>query len=80
MSNTHASTQPIAVTPGPLGLLLTTVGLKATMAVTGAILVGFVLMHFIGNALVFMGTIRTGSCGWRGLYCWALWCCTSALR
>jgi succinate dehydrogenase / fumarate reductase cytochrome b subunit len=57
MPNTHASSTPrsLAVPPGPRGLLLTTVGQKAVMAVTGAILVGFVLTHFIGNALVFAG-------------------------
>jgi succinate dehydrogenase / fumarate reductase cytochrome b subunit len=57
MSNTHASlpTRPLAVKPGPAGLLLTSIGLKAIMAVTGIILVGFLIGHFIGNALIFAG-------------------------
>jgi succinate dehydrogenase / fumarate reductase, cytochrome b subunit len=57
MPNTHATLppHPIAVPPGPLGLLDTSVGLKAIMAVTGLVLVGFVITHFIGNALVFAG-------------------------
>jgi succinate dehydrogenase / fumarate reductase cytochrome b subunit len=56
MPNTQASLpQSIAVTSGPLGLLDTSVGLKAIMAVTGIILVGFLIGHFIGNSLVFAG-------------------------
>ncbi|MET0390240.1 MAG: succinate dehydrogenase cytochrome b subunit [Polyangiales bacterium] len=57
MSNTQVSAPARAavVRPGPLGLLHTTIGLKTTMAVSGLILVGFLIMHFIGNALVFAG-------------------------
>jgi succinate dehydrogenase / fumarate reductase cytochrome b subunit len=51
MPNPRASSLPT----GPAGLLLSSVGQKAVMAVTGAILVGFVTMHFVGNALVFAG-------------------------
>jgi succinate dehydrogenase / fumarate reductase cytochrome b subunit len=54
MSNTHAS-QPVTVHPGPFGLLLTTIGLKAVMAITGVILVGFLIGHFAGNTLIFAG-------------------------
>ena len=53
MSNTHAT--PVTLHPGPFGLLLTTIGLKAVMAVTGIILVGFLIGHFAGNALIFAG-------------------------
>ncbi len=57
MANPNASVQarPLAAPPGPLGLLTTSVGQKIVMAVTGLILVGFLLMHFAGNALIFMG-------------------------
>jgi succinate dehydrogenase / fumarate reductase, cytochrome b subunit len=57
MSNTHVSlpSRPVTVHPGPFGLLLTTIGLKAVMAVTGVILVGFLIGHFAGNALIFAG-------------------------
>ncbi|HKU44739.1 MAG TPA: succinate dehydrogenase cytochrome b subunit [Polyangiales bacterium] len=56
MSNIPASTQrALSVPVGPFGFLLTTVGLKAIMAVTGIVLVGFVIGHFVGNALVFVG-------------------------
>ena len=51
MANSQASSIPA----GPTGLLLTSVGQKVVMAVTGAIMVGFVLVHFLGNALIFAG-------------------------
>jgi len=35
--------------------LLSTIGLKTVMAVSGIILVGFLIGHFAGNALVFFG-------------------------
>jgi len=57
MANTQA-TQParsVAAPPGPLGLLVSTIGLKTIMAVTGVILVGFLIGHFTGNALIFAG-------------------------
>lgn len=40
---------------GPFGFLLTTVGLKAIMAVTGIVLVLFVIGHFVGNSLIYVG-------------------------
>jgi succinate dehydrogenase / fumarate reductase cytochrome b subunit len=63
MSNTRASSpqcalavRSVSVVPaGPRGLLLSSVGQKVIMAVSGAIMVGFVTTHFIGNALVFAG-------------------------
>jgi succinate dehydrogenase / fumarate reductase cytochrome b subunit len=57
MSNTQATlpTRPVTAAPGPLGLLASTIGLKATMAVTGVVLVGFLIGHFVGNALIFAG-------------------------
>lgn len=53
----HASlpATPAKVHPGPVGLLLTSIGMKSIMAVTGMILVVFLIGHFIGNALVFVG-------------------------
>lgn len=45
----------VGVAGGPLGLLLSSVGLKAIMAVTGAALVGFLIMHLLGNLLIFAG-------------------------
>ena len=57
MSNTPATAQhrALPIPAGPFGFLLTSVGLKLVMAVSGVVLVGFVLMHFIGNSLVFLG-------------------------
>ncbi|HET8932986.1 MAG TPA: succinate dehydrogenase cytochrome b subunit [Polyangiales bacterium] len=57
MSNSQASapSRPVVAHPGPAGLLLSSIGLKTIMAVTGVILVGFLIGHFIGNALVFVG-------------------------
>jgi succinate dehydrogenase cytochrome b subunit len=57
MSNTPAtaSHRPGPVPPGPAGLLSLTVGLKHVMGLTGIILVGFVVVHFLGNALVWVG-------------------------
>jgi succinate dehydrogenase / fumarate reductase cytochrome b subunit len=57
MSNTQASAspRPLAAHPGPTGLLLSSIGLKAIMAVSGIVLVGFLIGHFVGNALVFAG-------------------------
>ncbi|HEY2736630.1 MAG TPA: succinate dehydrogenase cytochrome b subunit, partial [Polyangiales bacterium] len=57
MPNPQATlpSHPLSVSPGPLGLLDTTIGLKAIMAITGMVLVGFTITHFIGNALVFVG-------------------------
>ena len=57
MSNTGTTAQhrALPVPAGPFGFLLTSVGLKLVMAVSGVVLVGFVLMHFIGNSLVFLG-------------------------
>ena len=51
MPNSQVTTAP----PGPLGLLRSSVGQKSVMAITGAILVGFVFFHFVGNALIFAG-------------------------
>ena len=53
----HASlpATPAKIHPGPVGLLLTTIGMKSIMAVTGVILVVFLIGHFVGNALVFVG-------------------------
>lgn len=56
MSNSPATTpRPLTVPTGPLGFLAMTVGLKQIMAVSGVILVGFVFVHFVGNALVWVG-------------------------
>src|ERR1700755_239267 len=57
MSNMQASapSRPVLAHPGPAGLLLSSIGLKAIMAITGIILVGFLIGHFVGNALVFVG-------------------------
>ncbi len=58
MANTTAPSRDLRAlpaAPGPLGLLDSTIGQKIVMATTGAILVGFVLFHFIGNALIFAG-------------------------
>jgi succinate dehydrogenase / fumarate reductase cytochrome b subunit len=43
------------MTTKPLALHQTTVGKKAIMAVTGIILIGFVLGHMVGNLQVFQG-------------------------
>jgi succinate dehydrogenase / fumarate reductase cytochrome b subunit len=57
MSNPQVSApaRALPAAPGPFGLLLSTVGLKIIMAVTGIILVGFLIVHFLGNALIFVG-------------------------
>jgi succinate dehydrogenase / fumarate reductase, cytochrome b subunit len=57
MSNIPATAQhrPLSVPAGPIGFLLTTVGLKLVMAVSGVVLVGFTIAHFIGNSLIFLG-------------------------
>jgi succinate dehydrogenase / fumarate reductase cytochrome b subunit len=57
MSNTQVSApaRAVAARPGPIGLLNTSIGLKSVMAITGIILVGFLIGHFVGNALVFAG-------------------------
>ena len=57
MANSNASAQarPVAASPGPLGLLTSSIGQKAVMTVTRAILVGFVIAHFLGNALLWLG-------------------------
>ena len=34
---------------------MSSIGLKTIMAVSGIILVGFLIGHFVGNALVFVG-------------------------
>jgi succinate dehydrogenase / fumarate reductase cytochrome b subunit len=49
----HARALPAAA--GPTGLLLSTIGQKAIMAATGMILVGFLIVHFLGNSLIFVG-------------------------
>ena len=51
MPNLQVTSAP----PGPLGLLRSSIGQKVVMAVTGAILLGFVFFHFVGNALIFAG-------------------------
>lgn len=57
MSNipTTAPHRPLSVPTGPVGFLSTTVGLKLIMAASGVILVGFVIGHFVGNALIWVG-------------------------
>ena len=40
---------------GPLALLLSSIGLKAIMAVTGVVMVGFLVGHLLGNLLIFSG-------------------------
>jgi len=39
----------------PTGVFKTTLGLKAVIAVTGILLVGFVLVHLLGNLQVYVG-------------------------
>ena len=50
---------PAPATPrpsgAPVGLLRSTVGRKALMAVTGLVLFGFVLAHMVGNLQVYLG-------------------------
>lgn len=48
------SAQPVPVAAPP-GLFRSTIGRKLVMAVTGLILVGFILGHLAGNLLVFKG-------------------------
>ena len=57
MSNIPATApnRPLTVPTGPLGFFVTPVGLKYVMAITGIALVGFVVTHLLGNALVFLG-------------------------
>lgn len=57
MSNIPATApnRPLSVPTGPLGFLVTSVGLKYVMAASGLVLVGFVVVHFLGNALVYVG-------------------------
>jgi succinate dehydrogenase / fumarate reductase cytochrome b subunit len=50
-----ASHRSLSVPTGPLGFVSTTVGLKLIMGLSGAALVGFVVAHFVGNALVWFG-------------------------
>jgi succinate dehydrogenase / fumarate reductase cytochrome b subunit len=57
MSNIPATApeRPLSLPTGPLGFFASSVGLKYVMAITGIVLVGFVVAHFIGNALIFLG-------------------------
>jgi succinate dehydrogenase / fumarate reductase cytochrome b subunit len=57
MSNNPASAQhrPLSIPAGPIGFLLTSVGLKLVMAVSGVVLVVFTIGHFIGNSLIYLG-------------------------
>ena len=43
----------VAQTKAPL--LGSSIGLKATMAATGIVYVGFVLVHMVGNLQIFLG-------------------------
>jgi succinate dehydrogenase / fumarate reductase, cytochrome b subunit len=45
----------------PLSLYRTTIGKKIVMALTGVILVGFVVVHMVGNLQVFAGTAKFDS-------------------
>lgn len=54
-----------------LGLLWrSTIGKKTVMAVTGLIMVGYLVVHMIANLKIFFGV-------W---CCWRLWCCTECRR
>jgi len=44
----------------------TMVGKKVVMAVTGIVLVGFVIAHMLGNLKIFLGAEAIGSLGARG--------------
>lgn len=50
--NLSAQLRPKA---GPLALLLSSIGLKALMAVTGLLMVGFLVGHTAGNLQIFQG-------------------------
>jgi succinate dehydrogenase / fumarate reductase cytochrome b subunit len=52
----QAAQRPIAVTPSRLGLLWdSAIGKKIVMAVTGIVLVAFVIAHMLGNLKIFAG-------------------------
>ena len=52
----QAAQRPIAVTPSRLGLLWdSAIGKKVVMAVTGIVLVAFVIAHMLGNLKIFAG-------------------------
>src|SRR5438067_10981754 len=57
LDGTVAVTKPRNVWPGnPLAVLWgTMVGKKVVMAVTGPVLVGFVIAHMLGNLKIFLG-------------------------
>ena len=50
-----APARALPAAPGPTGLLKSTIGLKIVMAASGIVLVGFLIAHFLGNALIFVG-------------------------
>jgi len=50
--NLSAQVRP---TVGPLALLLTSIGLKALMAITGLVMAGFLIAHTAGNLQIFAG-------------------------
>jgi succinate dehydrogenase / fumarate reductase cytochrome b subunit len=56
VTNTTSTTAVTSFTPVAVrGVMSTSIGRKAVMAVTGVILVGYVIGHMTGNLLVFVG-------------------------
>ncbi len=53
--NHHDLEDAMSSTTHALGFYQTTIGKKAVMAVTGALLFGFVIVHMIGNLQLFLG-------------------------
>src|SRR6202167_6615257 len=52
----QAAQRPIAVTPNSLALLWgSAIGKKIVMAITGIVLVAFVIAHMLGNLKIFAG-------------------------
>ena len=51
----HVTTQSVAVSHRVLALWHTMIGKKVVMAVTGAVLIGFVIAHMLGNLKMFSG-------------------------
>ncbi|MGI9598710.1 MAG: succinate dehydrogenase cytochrome b subunit [Acidimicrobiales bacterium] len=62
MSGANSATRPIRPSkkrwPFPLSLYQTAIGKKWVMAVTGIMLLGFVLAHMIGNLKLYLGVVE----------------------
>ena len=65
-STANVARQGVAVSHGALAFWHTMIGKKVVMAVTGVVLVGFVVAHMLGNLKIFSGPKRSththGSC------------------